>query len=345
MWFGQFIHGVLEESYRRYNAAFSDGSPSLFPWSNDVITDICNLIKHRLSAQGLVPWDETLENLGDARAAVAINDLGPELFPLIHRAEVRLTGARPLPINQIPPEFRFREADRYEMVGVIDVITHVEINDPSVHNNLVVQAILQALPCDPPDHFEIIIDYKGMRRPPINPDNGVEGPSLWDIYNWQVQTYAHLRSTHLDSLPILAGVIIYLNELLPTKSDLQTIQRETNNHLTDVPALAEFNIPQLIHQWQEESLTPILSLNYRLQRALRVIPVTPLSIQESLNQFDHVVAQIETCRGREINQGHILTTWEANSSDEDTCTRCDARTYCPSYTNENQPRLPGVRAH
>src|SRR5262249_25898917 len=153
----------------------------------------------------------------------AINDLGPELFPLIHRAEVRLTGARELPLAKIAEPYRFREADRYEMVGVIDVITHVELRNPAFRENRLVKAILAALPIEPPESFEVIIDYKGMRRPPLRVEGG---PSFWDVYAWQVRTYAHLRRTHEDSLPVVAGVVLFVNELLPTRSDLVLLRRE-----------------------------------------------------------------------------------------------------------------------
>jgi len=343
MWFGQFIHGVLEESYLRYDLARKRGDEVSFPWSQVVIDEVCNLIKRRLAAQGLFPWSEDLEKMGDKRAEVAINLLGPELFPLIHRAEVRLTGARILPNDMIPLEYRFRDADRYEMVGIIDVITHVEINDPELQENRLVQVILKELPSDPPERFEIIIDYKGMRRPPLEVMNDSDAPSLWDIYGWQVQTYAHIRSTHIDSLPIVAGVIIYLNELLPTIGDLESLRKEEINGTTDIPPAEDLDIPELLRKWRGEDVVPDIPLDLRFRRALRVVPISQESVQQALLQFDEVVARIEICRGKELKDGRIIRTWEKNPADEDTCVRCDSRTFCPSYTIETKPRLPGVR--
>ena len=128
-WFGEFIHGVLEEAFRRYRDSVLKGTPSLPPWPSAELDDIRKLIKARLGARGLYAWSSDLEQLGDARANAAVQELGPHLFPLIHRAEVRLTGARMLPAIQ--SQLQFREADRYEMVGVVDVVTHVELADPT----------------------------------------------------------------------------------------------------------------------------------------------------------------------------------------------------------------------
>ena len=76
-WFGQFIHGVLEEAYRRYDASRAEGNPELPPLPQETIDDICELIRRRLAAQQLFPWGEDLENLGRERARVAVNELGP----------------------------------------------------------------------------------------------------------------------------------------------------------------------------------------------------------------------------------------------------------------------------
>jgi hypothetical protein len=335
-WFGQFIHGVLEEAYRRYNEAKKAGQDDTPPWKNNRIEEICDLIQRRLAAQRLFPWGEDLEELGKRRAEAAVNDLGPELFPLIHRAEVRLTGARALPLAKIPEKYRFRDADRYEVVGVIDVITHVQLSDPKLKNNRLVKAILRALPENPPDKFEVIIDYKGMRRPPKK----TGGNSFWDIYGWQIQTYAHLRKMHEDSWPVVAGIILYLNELLPTPSDLIQLRSEMKDGITDVLPEPGSQAAKVISGWKAKDEVPALPIDYRLHRMMRVVTTTPSSIADSLNRFDEVVARIEVCRGKELQNGRVLSTWEKNPGDESTCVACDARTFCPSYQKENAPKLP-----
>jgi hypothetical protein len=359
LWFGQFIHGVLEEAFRRFDQARRSGQPNPPPWEQSEIDGICDLIIQRLASQGLFPWDPGLEHLGRARAEAAINDLGPELFPIIHRAEVRLTGARPLPIQQVPAQFRFRDVDRYEIVGVVDVVTHVELSDPALQNNRVVQAILAALPNEPPDRFEIIIDYKGMRRPTPTTAAGQPDP-YWRIYEWQLQTYAHLRSTHADSLPVVAGVLLYTNEFLPTWGDVKLLKQEITAGIADVaPApgsIVEGSLNALNRR--QAPIDPTtgrraypakLESDFRLARAIRVAPVEQASIQAALTEFDSTVADIEECCGRESVSGSILGSWTTYSSEEDTCAACDHRTYCPGFRQNfahgwpQAPVLPGKR--
>jgi hypothetical protein len=96
LWFGEFIHGVLEEAFRVHKER-ADGRKKVQPFTPEEIAGISRLIGRRLAARGLFARDADLEALAEARAQTVIRELGPHLFPLIHRAEVRLYGARKLP--------------------------------------------------------------------------------------------------------------------------------------------------------------------------------------------------------------------------------------------------------
>ncbi|MBK6427805.1 MAG: hypothetical protein IPF82_16895 [Blastocatellia bacterium] len=347
LWFGQFIHGVLEEAYRRYRDSVVKIAPSPPPWPDDELEDIRSLIKTRLAAGGLSVRNLETEKLGNERATTAVQELGPHLFPLIHRAEVRLTGARLLPVIAISLEFRV--ADRYEMVGVVDVVTHVELADPAMTSNPLVEALKENLGSSLPPKFEVIVDYKGMRRPPV-PTASAAG-SLWTQYAWQVQTYGELRRTQPDALDVVAGVLLYVNELHPTRSDLEHLKDEIAKGTTDVPPALGSPDDVAIKNWKKRDKDlPKLSFEYRLARALRVIPITPTSIAQALQAFDDVVLDIETCRGREVHGAPVLQAWTKNSNEEQTCVVCDSRTFCPDYQTkyatkhgETKPRLPGVK--
>src|SRR5215470_3528117 len=65
-WFGEFIHGVLEEAFRRYRDSVLKGSPSLPLWPLAELDDIRALVKARLAARGLYAWSEEDEHRADA---------------------------------------------------------------------------------------------------------------------------------------------------------------------------------------------------------------------------------------------------------------------------------------
>jgi hypothetical protein len=236
------------------------------------------------------------------------------------------------------------------MVGVVDVVTHFELSDPSLIANPIVCVLKAALGSALPPKFEVIIDYKGMRRPPKTGAGGVG--SLWTQYEWQLQTYGELRRKQSDALDVVAGVLLYLNELHPTRSDLEYLKKEVDTSATDVPPPYGSPAESILKEWKvRDKELPQLPFDYRLARALRVVPITSTSTGKALNAFDGVVKDIETCRGREVHGAPVLQSWVRNSSEEDTCVVCDSRTFCPDYQSkyakkhgETEPRLPGIKS-
>lgn len=239
LWFGEFIHGVLEEAYREWQQ-----SPQMrrFPWNwNSEIRNIELQIHRRLSARGLNPpprlfcrYDSSPSNtkglcpdinhphklLASKRTEAAINTWGQHLFPLIDEAEVRLKGIRDMPNYQ--PRSR---SNYYGITGIIDVISSINlISAPSgnlilhyIHQNSQLRDVINNLTSP---EYEIIIDYKGMRRPP----QPSQLDNSWNYHEWQILTYAGLRSQQPHSKPIVAGILFYLNELVPSGIDLRKLK-------------------------------------------------------------------------------------------------------------------------
>ena len=336
LWFGQFIHAVLEEAYREVN----DNSEPLPPWTQDEIDEIMDRIDRRLVAQNIRCWDDKSRDLGRKRATAAVNELGPVLFPLINQAEVRVRGARKLPTAL--KGLIQKDIERYEMLGVIDIVTQIELFSPKARGNKLIELVVEDLPCDPPEEFEVIVDYKGMKRPE---DAGV-GKKMLEIYDWQVHTYAHLRST-LTTKPIIAGVLVYLNELVPTKTDFYDLRRAVNDKKKGIIVPEpDSEDEKLLLGWKpanKEDQPPLLSIDFRLTRAIRVVPIDEASKKKSLKAFDDTVARIEQCIAKESQTGKVISSWEKNNSSEKNCEACDAKTYCPDYSRSKKPRLPGVK--
>jgi len=221
------------------------------------------------------------------------------------------------------------------------VLTNIEVNNPSHKDNQLVGLIIGSIKVESSEDFEIIIDYKGMRRDSNYGGNGVL--IKWDVYNWQLQTYANLRKAQPESMQVKAGVIIYLNELYPTSGDLEKLKIEINEDRTDIVPDPNTRDLELIRNWNKKKDVPELSFEFRLRRAVRIIPIDIETIHKSLDMFDRVVGRIETCRGMEMSNGSIIDHWEMNPEDYDTCNACEARTFCPSFKKETEPRLPAVK--
>src|SRR5262249_3637580 len=130
LWYGEFIHGMLEAAFRLWSAA--DGALA-FPWPYTPIAEVGprEPPPHGLAAHDIRvfawPIEQTLAQEGKQarsrrarlaayrRAERAINLLGPYLFPLISTAEQRVLGTRALQPHD--PAVRPR-AERYALRGV-----------------------------------------------------------------------------------------------------------------------------------------------------------------------------------------------------------------------------------
>ena len=233
LWYGEFIHGMMELAFRRWEA--SDGTLA-FPWPYMPLADAGapapppdGLAEHDIRMLGW-PIEQTLAQEGKqarsrrARQAAyrrgerAINMLGPHLFPLVSTAEQLVLGTRPLALDGA-------RSTRYALRGVIDVLGNVQMGEPA--GNAILDAVRTIRP-DLAGDIEIIVDYKGARRPRIERD------PHWLLGEWQVQTYAWLRERQPDARPVAAGILIYVNELSPSSTDVGLIRDEINRGFTDV---------------------------------------------------------------------------------------------------------------
>lgn len=364
-WFGEFIHGVLEEAFIQWKNEQTE-----FPWDwKQDIRPIEDRIDLRLQVRGLYPHDEDLffsilnqpdsdmtiddlnehdhKKLASARAEKAINIWGKYLFPLIDSSEMLIKGIREMPDYKE----NISRSNYYGINGVVDVLTSMKINNTLEQSNLdnYDNKIIEFLKKDPDfqrtisqydegEDYEIIIDYKGMKRPPyIMTDEKSE--DKWENHKQQILTYSWLRSKQEDSKPIVAGIIFYLNELVPSKEDLVLIKDELNNDLTDV-GQSYGNDVDLINGWEEEDKAPDLSDDFKIARSIRIINVDETEQEHALKKFDRVVANIENSLIKEMKGCKIQDAWKADS-DERTCSACDFRTFCKNNSvNAKDFKIP-----
>ena len=142
LWFGEFIHAVMEEAYLRWDRAVA---PRTFPWDWATTVRPVELeVFRRLRASGLVapfnlfcphdpantagprctcrdPGRDEHRLLASRRAQATINTWAASLFPLISEAEVNVRGIRPMPAVSAP------RSNYYEVSATIDVLGSVKI--------------------------------------------------------------------------------------------------------------------------------------------------------------------------------------------------------------------------
>jgi CRISPR/Cas system-associated exonuclease Cas4 (RecB family) len=243
--------------------------------------------------------------------------LGPHLFPLIADAEQKVIGTRLLPQRPGGPLLR---SERYALHGIIDVLTHVELAGVG-SDNIIRKAVEDAVGLS--GTFEVIVDYKGSHRPAFD-----EHPDHWALGEWQVQTYAWLRQRQQLSHPVAAGILIYVNELAPGGDDLRRLRAAIDRGKTDVQPTRGDPDFYALQAWTPGAVAR-LSEEFRYRRAIRVIQVTPASIDHATNEFDQIVSEIEGRIVDEAMQSSIRATWPPTCKEEATCVACDFRYFCP----------------
>ncbi len=338
LWFGELIHGIMESAFRIWSA-----SAPAFPWpcnptparqqpppgrlAHDIGT-IGDTVEATLRARGKNPRSYDVRDNAYIRANLAVNELGPDLFPLISSAEEKVIGTRSIPPSQ-PGQPPPRSA-LYELHGIIDVLTNVQLGGATTAN-VIGQAIQTRCP-GLAGNYEVIVDYKGSRRPAIN-------HPYWQQHDWQVQTYAWLRTRQPNSLPVAAGVLLYVNELAPVQEDIVEMKRAMASANADVVPASGSGDAYRLSTWRPGNAIPQLSLPFRLARAIRVIPVNAGSQTAAATQFDNVVLDIEQCVVAEAMAGTIIQHWRP-CGDAESCAACDFRHFCPSPDPHTTPYVP-----
>jgi len=343
LWFGEFIHGVMEGAYRLWADKIADfASPwpcEMTTWDNRKTPDMTRVahdiavigerVELSLANQGKHPRNRDVREAAYRRADVAVNLVGRHLFPLVTLAEEPLTGARLIPNSSA------LRADRYELTGVVDVLSHVKVNECPPDNRF--RLALQRACKDLPAEYEVVVDYKGAHRP--NSDE-----PYWDQGEWQVNTYAWLRNRRDPPVKVAAGILIYVNELSPGNDDILNLRNGLRDGTTDeLPETAEDR--GNLDRWRPGHDTQsLLSMDYRWRRAIRVIPATQGSISYATQRFDQIVRDIEALISDEARHGDISKVWFPSCGDKATCDACDFHSFCPRPAGVSTNRPPTAPA-
>ena len=347
LWTGEFVHGMMEEMYLYWQ---QNRTP--FPWPcnqtlwRDTTTPerldydlgvLGDQVEARLRASGKTPRNRDARNAAYRRVEAAMNLLVPHLFPLITAVEEKLSSTRLMPMSAInAPQGQQTRGDRYELTGVVDVISSVSLT--AQQDNPLVQIINSQIP-ELYGQFDVIVDYKAARRPPMTTPQNTK--PYWQHEAWQVQTYAWLRAQQPKTNPVKAGILVYVNELSPSNTDLDALKREIAQGLTDVEPTSGSSDYYALNTWQSGQGTPIPSFtdNFLRERAVRIVPVDHTAINQAVSEIDNVIAQIEGCALHENATGNIPNNWNADGGNGD-CDACDFRRFCPSPASIRQTGKP-----
>lgn len=329
-WFGDFIHGVMEVGFSEWK----DGRLDLNNMDFEDTQRIAKIVAERLEDRGLHPYgslyikedsgnNKRKDYNGNMIAHYSLSRWAPSLYPLINDNEVKLEDIRPM----LGYGLGLSKSEYYAVQGVVDVISTFDVRKFQANNPLVKALMLNEEVSDlisNQDEYEIIIDYKGMERPPIDSDT-------WKHHEWQLNTYMWLRDQQIKAegrkTPILAGVLLYLNELHLSKAAIERLQKVVAEGRTDImPKEQDLRRLQNGNKFSE---------NFRIKRSIRVVAYCPDDIQSSLEHFDNVVKCIESnLISEQSDSTDVWKHWTGQYS-KDRCVACDLKTFCPHAKEGN----------
>lgn len=336
-WYGEFLHGTLELAYRFWrdnHSTFPFPWPcTMHPWHgskpNWTQNDIGFMgfqVENALLQQGKQARNRNVRDVAYNRVEKVINELGDHLFPLIVAAEKKVIGTRPVLTRSA-----HSRCENYEVHGVIDVLTQITIDH--VDSSNLIKRLIEQSSTILEDEYEVIVDYKGSHRP-----NTCD--PYWEQGKWQLLTYAWLRSKQPDAKKVVAGILIYANELTPGDKEMHNLQYGISNNVTDILPCQGSSDEQIVRMWRTGNSTNQLSDEFRFRRALRIIPFSDAETDIALNEFDKVVDNIENDVFRESSTGDIVQSWFPSCKDKGTCDACDFRYLCPHKANDRAGYVP-----
>jgi len=268
---------------------------------------------------------------------MAIKKICKDLFVLMKYPEIKLNSTEKYNETQT-----YNQSEYYEIVGVIDILSKskLQLHFGDQDENFIKHKILEKfnkenipLP-EKKSEYEIIVEYKGSRRPPCKTSPDYPEPLSWDDHLLQLNLYKHLREKQPGSGIVVAGIIIYINEFTPIKKDLKIINQHIASGLTDVIAQT------LSDRLALEILNPFdLSDEFRINRAIRIEILDDDSMHKALINFEKSIVQIEQKKFNETRLNNIIECWQPlNPPDKETCAVCDQGHHCPKSPRKGIPK-------
>ncbi|MHA1280961.1 MAG: PD-(D/E)XK nuclease family protein [Promethearchaeota archaeon] len=323
---------------------------------------ICYDVIAKLAAQQIYARSRIMVKNAIFRINLLLNEIGTQLFPLIKAAEIPLKGIRTYegkPLN----EDKFKKLNKpksifYEIHGIVDVITQFKIDElkniknnnslnfprniilervglelyPELSNETIsyqnfLEVLIKRLNNDFPNGFEIILDYKGQIRPETTEE------SDWEKHDWQIKTYKWLREQQLQEMPVIAGILFYINEFFPSKKDLKNIIKSSEINNTDIPLPKEYIKILKESKYNPQVYIEKIPAEIRYNRSIRIIDLRDKNnIKKAIEKYDRTVLEIQLCQNIEKLQG-TLDIWE-QKGDNQMCGTCDFRYICKNYKIE-----------
>lgn len=283
--------------------------PSIPPsWSEASTETLLGRSIDALMAESVLPPAAGPTAVEWAQAKAVINAFGAVVFPLIQEASIRVKSARLIPQYRFPYAWRAKASNWYEIAAPTDIITSKQINRPLPECEMLQTLIRTALPRHLPSQFEIVVACLARRRPRFQGNDAFDTDSDWNVDTCCLHCLAYLRQQQNRRYPVIAAMVIYLEELWPTLDALDILLDEINRQSTDIVPLPGSALEKGLQGWgkipkgiRHRANRPYLPLEFSLNRAVRVYPLTGPTIKKAMKAIDDMVIRLTMYRDRFVH--------------------------------------------
>ncbi len=304
-----FIVLAWNEALEHYLDERQKGLNDPPPWSDDALDSLLKRGFQRMMTESLLPPCSGPSAVEWDHAKAVINEFGAVFFPLIRESGISVKSARLIPKYKFPSAWRSEPTNACEIMAETDIISHDRLNASRPTTKALQRVIRAVMPFNAPTPFEIVVVYKGRRRPPFLGADALDVDTQWNIDKCCLHYLAHLRHQQNPTVPVIGGMIVYLNELCPTLEALSRFFVEVQYGATDIIPLQGGDLERGFKGWanlpknvRARANVPQMPLVFRLNRAVRLFHITPKTMKQAMKMMDELVIGFKIHRSQFIHR-------------------------------------------
>lgn len=316
LWNSEFICGLEREAYHVWRTT---GRPVR---DRPSIGIMCRDVSGFLESRGMHPHPKAYEDDPDGTSGLLMNLRAHEtvcfamdhLFPLVRENDIVI---------------RYRDGDMpFSMKGSAGIIDGGAVLDAGDDN--ILACMIKETVKDITADSEVLFEIRGTERPLYSDrDSGMDGHASY------INALMGMRMSGTDHADVVAGVILYLNELRMSKRAMNALRV----HLDEIDDVLDDDELDMLNDL-EDGVQP--SLESRIRRCIRVIPFDEVASRKAINDMHRVGMGI--IRSHEADAGdpsNIAMHWEPGCYDSRRCRTCDFRPSCEGIPLGEKVVFPG----
>lgn len=227
LWFGRFVSDCLQVAEQQVRHGLQPPPP----WDATRISQLCSLVAARLQAEQIECRSRKRQQAALQCATIAINELGPLLFPLIDASQIPVSSSRWFPTGAEHAAGHSPHFANFALTGTVPALLRFTATDRSASDCPLLQVLL-ANRAELADTWTLLVDFKSAHRPDLHSVTLEATTAGSDADHWRALVLAWLLAQQTAQPDV--AVVVYLHELSPSTAALRRLRRAQHRRTTHV---------------------------------------------------------------------------------------------------------------